>query len=82
MSVRRRRRRPAAAPGAPPPAPPPPGRRGPPFNRRGRPGCDMAYEWHCATADAEFEPRDGAGLLSFNGRLWMLGGWNPWCMHT
>lgn len=36
------------------------------------------YEWHCATTNAAFEPRDGAGLLSFKGRLWMLGGWNPW----
>jgi hypothetical protein len=37
-----------------------------------------AYEWRCATDDAAFEPRDGAGLLSFKGRLWLLGGWNPW----
>ena len=25
----------------------------------------------------QFRPRDGAGLLSFQGRLWLLGGWNP-----
>ena len=41
-----------------------------------------AYEWHCLTMDAEFEPRDGAGLLSFKGRLWMLGGWNPWSVSA
>ena len=41
------------------------------------PGWRMAaaYKWHCHTMDAAFEPRDGAGLLSLNGRLWMLGGW-------
>jgi len=25
----------------------------------------------------QFMPRDGLGLLSFKGRLWLLGGWNP-----
>ena len=25
----------------------------------------------------QFRPRDGAGLLSFHGQLWLLGGWNP-----
>ena len=34
----------------------------------------MSYDWCCATMDAAFEPRDGAGLLSFRGRLWILGG--------
>jgi hypothetical protein len=29
-----------------------------------------ALEW------LQFLPRDGAGLLPFNGRLWLLGGWN------
>ena len=36
-----------------------------------------AYEWTCLTEAAAFAPRDGAGLLSFGGRLWLLGGWNP-----
>ena len=25
----------------------------------------------------QFRPRDGSGMLSFQGRLWLLGGWNP-----
>ena len=37
------------------------------------------YTWRCATMNAAFEPRDGAGMLSFRGKLWLLGGWNPWC---
>ena len=28
-------------------------------------------------ADLSFLPRDGAGGLTFNGQLWLLGGWNP-----
>ena len=28
------------------------------------------------TMDAGFHPRDGAALVSFRGRLWLLGGWN------
>ncbi len=35
------------------------------------------YRWTCMTEQAPFAPRDGAGLLSFRGRLWQLGGWNP-----
>lgn len=36
-----------------------------------------AYEWEKITLAAEFAPRDGAGALSFAGRMWLLGGWNP-----
>lgn len=35
------------------------------------------YEWLAVNRQAAFAPRDGAGLLSFQGRLWLLGGWNP-----
>jgi hypothetical protein len=35
------------------------------------------YEWKQITMTAEFAPRDGAGALSFRGRMWLLGGWNP-----
>lgn len=35
------------------------------------------YEWQLVNAQAAFAPRDGAGALSFAGRLWFLGGWNP-----
>ena len=35
------------------------------------------YEWIKVTTTAAFAPRDGAGALTFNGRMWFLGGWNP-----
>jgi hypothetical protein len=35
------------------------------------------YEWQPVTLTAGFAPRDGAGALSFRGRMWLLGGWNP-----
>lgn len=38
---------------------------------------DVSYRWTCVTPKAAFAPRDGAGALSFVGRMWLLGGWNP-----
>lgn len=35
------------------------------------------YVWELVTAKAPFAPRDGAGALTLNGRMWLLGGWNP-----
>lgn len=35
------------------------------------------YRWVQVTQKAEFAPRDGAGALSYKGKLWLLGGWNP-----
>ena len=35
------------------------------------------YAWELVTAKAAFAPRDGAGALTFQGRMWFLGGWNP-----
>jgi hypothetical protein len=35
------------------------------------------YEWVKITTTAAFAPRDGAGALTFRGRMWLLGGWNP-----
>lgn len=35
------------------------------------------YEWELITLKAPFAARDGAGSLSFNGQMWLLGGWNP-----
>lgn len=35
------------------------------------------YEWTCVTSRAAFAGRDGAGALTFAGRMWLLGGWNP-----
>ena len=38
---------------------------------------DVGYRWHCVTECAPFAPRDGAGALVYDGRMWLLGGWNP-----
>lgn len=35
------------------------------------------YKWECVTLKADFAGRDGAGAVTFNGRMWLLGGWNP-----
>ena len=35
------------------------------------------YEWVQVTAKAAFAPRDGAGALVFQDKMWLLGGWNP-----
>jgi hypothetical protein len=35
------------------------------------------YEWQCITENAAFAGRDGAGALTFDGKMWLLGGWNP-----
>ncbi len=39
--------------------------------------AELPYTWVPVTLDAAFAPRDGAGALSFRGRMWLLGGWNP-----
>jgi hypothetical protein len=35
------------------------------------------YRWVEVTDKLPFAARDGAGALTFNGKLWLLGGWNP-----
>jgi hypothetical protein len=35
------------------------------------------YQWTNITQQAAFAPRDGAGGLVFNDKMWLLGGWNP-----
>jgi hypothetical protein len=36
------------------------------------------YAWSAVCDDdAPFAPRDGGGAVSFGGRMWLLGGWNP-----
>lgn len=35
------------------------------------------YRWSLVAPRAPFAPRDGAGALSFDGRMWLIGGWNP-----
>jgi hypothetical protein len=36
-----------------------------------------AYEWHQVAAKAPFAPRDGAGALVYQNKMWLIGGWNP-----
>ncbi len=36
-----------------------------------------AYRWEKVTMKAAFAPRDGAGALTFQGKMWLIGGWNP-----
>ena len=38
---------------------------------------NMPYRWEQVTMNAAFAPRDGAGALTLNGRMYLLGGWNP-----
>lgn len=38
---------------------------------------DPRYVWKQITDKAAFAPRDGAGALTFQGKLWFIGGWNP-----
>ena len=38
---------------------------------------DAEYEWKLVTMQAPWMGRDGAGILSFKGELFLLGGWNP-----
>jgi hypothetical protein len=35
------------------------------------------YGWASISVEAPFAPRDGAGLLVYQNKLWLLGGWNP-----
>jgi N-acetylneuraminic acid mutarotase len=39
--------------------------------------ADPEYQWTCVTLEAAFAGRDGAGALTFGGKMWLLGGWNP-----
>lgn len=39
--------------------------------------AEPAYEWELITMKAPWAPRDGAGVVSFQDKIWMLGGWNP-----
>ncbi len=35
------------------------------------------YEWIEVNPHAPFMPRDGAGALTYQDRMWLIGGWNP-----
>jgi hypothetical protein len=36
-----------------------------------------SYEWQCTADAAAFPGMDGAAALVHDGRMWLLGGWNP-----
>ena len=36
------------------------------------------YRWTCVTSDVPWLPRDGATLISLDGKLFLLGGWNQY----
>ena len=36
------------------------------------------YRWSCVTAEVAWSPRDGAQLVSFQDKLFLLGGWNQY----
>ncbi|NOX55317.1 MAG: hypothetical protein GXP27_12945 [Planctomycetes bacterium] len=38
---------------------------------------EPCYRWVEVTSKAAFAARDGAGALVFQGKMWLLGGWNP-----
>ena len=40
-------------------------------------GAEPEYEWKLVTMTAPWSGRDGAGILSFKGEMFLLGGWNP-----
>jgi len=35
------------------------------------------YDWVEVASTLPFNPKDGAGLLSFQNKMWLLGGWDP-----
>ncbi len=37
-----------------------------------------AYRWSCVSRDVAWSPRDGAQFVSFQGKLFLLGGWNQY----
>lgn len=40
------------------------------------PSQRRSYQWVQVTPNAAFGPRDGAGGIVHNGKMWLLGGWN------
>ncbi|MFH1476287.1 MAG: hypothetical protein ABIH24_02180 [Verrucomicrobiota bacterium] len=38
---------------------------------------EVNYQWVPVNGKAEFAPRDGAGVLAYKGKMWLIGGWNP-----
>jgi len=39
--------------------------------------AEPQYEWQAVTESGPFAPRDGAGALTYQGKMWLIGGWNP-----
>lgn len=38
---------------------------------------ERRYRWECVLQEAPFAARDGGGAVVLDGRMWLLGGWNP-----
>jgi len=38
---------------------------------------ETGYQWIKVTDKAPFAARDGAGAIALDGKMWLLGGWNP-----
>ncbi len=41
------------------------------------PSNKQSYAWEQVAVDAPFGPRDGAGGIVHDGKMWLVGGWNP-----
>ena len=41
------------------------------------PSKKQSYVWEQVAVDAPFGPRDGAGGIVHDGKMWLIGGWNP-----
>ena len=37
-----------------------------------------AYGWSCVSSEVAWSPHDGVQLVSFQGKLFLLGGWNQY----
>ena len=35
------------------------------------------FRWQCVTESAQFPGMDGSGAVMLNGKMFLLGGWNP-----
>ena len=44
---------------------------------RHKAAAEAGYIWRKVTDEAAFPGRDGAGALVYDGKMWLIGGWNP-----
>jgi hypothetical protein len=48
------------------------------FHAETCPAEETNCQWVNVTRNAAYAPRDGAGALVFNGKMWLIGGWDPY----